>query len=207
MEENCIDLFMGIFKNEPSLIKLYLEYALELLFIYDKHLIVENLHERTIAHRLAIYLETLFGFCFNVDCEYNGNKDHATGRKKIWVIEDLKRKAFDKLKCLMMYHQNLKEEVLEFLQEVNVYPDIIIHKRGNNNYNLLVIEIKKMNSDYDDIIYDYYKLQQFTNQNGEFQYAYGVFIEFYTGRKAYKKPLLKWFKDGKEDDELNKENI
>lgn len=55
-------------------------------------------------------------------------------------------------------------------------PDLIIHKRDSNEFNLLIVEIKgawNRQPREDDII----KLEDFTNQEGEYKYGLGVFLE------------------------------
>jgi hypothetical protein len=55
-------------------------------------------------------------------------------------------------------------------------PDVIIHKRGNNESNLLIIEIKGWwNQESREI--DIIKLEDFTHQDGEYKYGLGVFLE------------------------------
>lgn len=70
-----------------------------------------------------------------------------------------------------------------------VYPDIIIHERNKKN-NLLVIEIKTKNQDS---TCDIEKLRLFTSDT-EYKYNFGLFMRF----NKTNKPLLKWYKDGKE---------
>ena len=55
-----------------------------------------------------------------------------------------------------------------------VFPDIIIHKRCEDN-NLLVIEAKKSNTNNNSIKYDLYKLNKYLSN---FNYMYGLFICF-----------------------------
>ena len=86
--------------------------AINILLNNDYFLLEKNVHERSISHKLAEYLQILF-LNWNVDCEYNKHDIHT----KI-----LTRVCHDK-------SQNF------------VYPDICIHKRGIKE-NLLVIEIK-----------------------------------------------------------------
>lgn len=57
-----------------------------------------------------------------------------------------------------------------------VRPDIIVHNRGNNDRNVLVIEIKGWWNDERreaDII----KLEDFVDQDGEYKYGLGAFVE------------------------------
>jgi len=73
--------------------------------------------------------------------------------------------------------------------EVSVYPDIIVHKRRVNKFNLLIIEVKKMNSsNTSEIEKDIFKLKQYTSQSRDgLNYKYGVFIGFYTCEKVKEK--------------------
>ncbi|MHA1372416.1 MAG: hypothetical protein ACTSRA_22170 [Promethearchaeota archaeon] len=82
----------------------------------DKYLLLNNLNERTISHKLAEHLQKEFSN-WDVDCEYNRNIDRI---KKI-------------------HPEQIKSNDTN---AVTVYPDIIIHHR-NTEDNLLIIEIKK----------------------------------------------------------------
>jgi hypothetical protein len=55
-------------------------------------------------------------------------------------------------------------------------PDLIIHSRGNNDANVLTVEIKGWwNGESREI--DIIKLEDFTHQEGEYKYGLGVFLE------------------------------
>lgn len=89
--------------------------ALDILFQYDTRLLEINVHERSISHKLAEYIQVEFP-CWNVDCEYNRtNYDPKT-------LKGIKKDKNNKTG--------------------RVYPDIIVHKRMRMK-NLLAIEIKK----------------------------------------------------------------
>lgn len=79
----------------------------------DIHLINVNTNERSLTHRIAVYLEWRFPQNYSVDCEYSRNGND--------------------IKVLPSYRGNRTGEVL---------PDIIVHERWTIN-NLLVIEAKK----------------------------------------------------------------
>lgn len=49
--------------------------AIKTLKICDHFLIEHRLHEQTLSHRLAVYLEKLFPSEFKIDCEYNKKID------------------------------------------------------------------------------------------------------------------------------------
>lgn len=90
--------------------------ALNHLLAKDGLLLIDNVNERSISHKLAEYLQAEFPE-WNVDCEYNRNMDKVKKVIKEYVSND-----------------NLDAKT--------VYPDIIIHHRNTSN-NLLIIEIKK----------------------------------------------------------------
>ena len=54
------------------------------------------------------------------------------------------------------------------------YPDLIIHKRGTNEHNLLIMEFKTYwnNDQSQDII----KIREFLDQNGEYKFKYGASV-------------------------------
>jgi len=57
-----------------------------------------------------------------------------------------------------------------------VRPDLIIHSRGNNDANMLVVEIKGWwnNKPREN---DRIKLEDFTSEDGEYKYGLGVFLD------------------------------
>lgn len=143
--------------------------ATGILFKNDIFLLEEGVHERSISHKLAEYLQTQFPD-WNVDCEYN----------KIGV--DLAKKLKNIPEC--DWAPNDSEDDMH-----RVYPDIIIHKRKNRGKNLLVIEIKAKDSN---IKCDLKKLELFTKP--DLNYSFGLFILFCGAAKPY----FKWFKNGEE---------
>ena len=97
------------------LIQKYVKICLGMLYKNDGFLLENMVHERSISHKLAEYLQDYFPD-WNVDCEYN-KKEKET-------------KELDGIR-----------ECSEQKTTNRIYPDIIIHQR-NVNHNLLVIEIK-----------------------------------------------------------------
>lgn len=69
------------------------------------------------------------------------------------------------------YNRNVADK--KSMGESHIRPDIIIHKRGNNEKNFVVIEIKPW-WNHDDMIKDEDKLAYLTNQDNEFKYKYGL---------------------------------
>ncbi|MEQ3307324.1 hypothetical protein AAA294_07490 [Fusobacterium varium] len=125
-----------------------LKICVEKLKKKDIYLIKNDGSERAIAHRLALYMEDEFSE-YDVDCEYNINIEHHSGRKKIYLLEEEVKKYKSK-------HKVIEDK------EVSILPDIIVHRRGENSKNILIIEIKKDTSTIDDE-YDTFKLKKFTD--------------------------------------------
>ena len=123
--------------------------ALDLFYEKDAHLIEINVHERSIAHKFAEYLQLLFPE-YNVDCEYD---KHGKYTKELEGVK----------------------ECDEERKTNRILPDIIIHKRGHDRNNLVVFEIK---SKSEATACDIKKLGLMTTKDGEFRYEVGMFIKF-----------------------------
>ena len=130
----------------------------------DIFLLENDVDERTISNRLAFYLQSEIPK-FKVDCEYN-------------------RKEYE-IKKIIAYKGSLPRKI---------YPDIIVHERGTNSNNLLVIEIKKQGNL--EIENDEIKLKALTSE--QYRYDFGLLIIFYTMKESKNKPILRWFSKGKE---------
>ena len=89
--------------------------AFDALNHYDLLLLQNDAHERTVCARLAMYLQAVFPG-YDVDVEYNR---HGFDPKRLQEIPNCKN------------HDSL------------VYPDVVVHRRGNDDSNLLVMELKK----------------------------------------------------------------
>lgn len=76
----------------------------------------------------------------------------------------------------------------------NIRPDILIHRRGSDEYNLVYIEIKT-DHNIESRTLDYDKIKSTTKQKGEYGYSVGLFIDF---NRDKEKLNIKYFKDGKE---------
>ncbi|RTL28096.1 MAG: hypothetical protein EKK47_16710 [Burkholderiales bacterium] len=96
--------------------------ALKCLCERDLHLLNVDASERSMTHRLAVHLIEQFPD-HDIDCEYN-------------------RDGFD-VKRLELAERAAKDDDVE---AVTVFPDIVVHRRGHNDDNLLVIEVKKRGS-------------------------------------------------------------
>src|SRR5687767_13186517 len=93
--------------------------ALNDLLLQDADIFATDVNERTLAHRLAVYLERrLPGF--HVDCEYNRD-GHVP--KRLYSMTE--------------------ETTSADTEGTTIFPDIIVHRRGTAGPNILAIELKK----------------------------------------------------------------
>ena len=129
-----------------------LDRAINELIRRDQHLLESDCSERSITHHLAVYLAAEFPQ-YNVDCEYN-------------------RDGFD-VKRLKLGEREVKVSDDE-LDAVTVFPDVVVHERGTNGSNLLVVEVKKAVSRTDLAEYDIRKLQAFKAELGYVHAAHVV---------------------------------
>lgn len=172
------------------------ENAICKLFKRDRYLLQNNLNERTIAHKFAMYLQEEF-IDYDVDCEYNKNVDEKNGAKNIYILEE----ELDELRSSIKYVASKRHEETKKLKQefavISIYPDILVHKRGNNERNLLIIEIKK-STNLTDREFDFKKLQCYTekSEHNKLHYKYGLFIEFITGQKEPGISDMIWYSNG-----------
>ena len=140
---------------------------------FDQHskLLDVNANERSITHKLAEALQEAFPN-MDVDCEYNR---HRRLVKKIPVYQGETITPGD-------------------LEAKTVYPDIVVHTRGTDKYNILVIEVKKLTNSQRRCADDAKKLKAFTND--EFHYQVGLYVEIDTTKKSVSK--VKCYKEGNE---------
>jgi len=144
--------------------------------------------ERAIAHRLAVYLEAAAPkriraeLQLSVDCEYNrhlgAGKVHTIPKKLVQIVEDAKRKVKP--------------------ASDSIAPDVIIHRRGVDDYNLLVIELKK-DSNPEIPEYDNLKLECFTAQEPGYDYRVGAKVTAHDQVDPDERSLevTAWYADGK----------
>ena len=118
---------------------------------------VVDASERSIAARLAMYLREHF-IEYDVDVEYN--------------------RAEDKVKRLRDVVSRCRRDRDE-TEDQRVLPDVIVHRRGDNKSNLLVIEVKK-SSDPRGTDCDHERLEAF---RAELRYMFGALVVFTTGKR------------------------
>ena len=167
-----------------------LDDSIEELLLKDTALLVNDVSERAITHKLAEYLQARLAH-YNVDCEYNRDATQgAYAPKRLRMLED---------DAVAEMATQLQARKVADISVVSAYPDIIVHRRLTNESNLLVIEVKKKNSRVDHE-YDRKKLRAFTEKNGPnpYYYRYGVFLVFETRHKSPRRPAPQWFVAGRE---------
>jgi hypothetical protein len=131
--------------------------ALESVVKEDTDLLRYDVNERSITHRLAVYLEEEVNGKWDVDAEYNRVGEDEVS--KAVPMEYLKSKIPDDVDP-------------EDLDAKTVYPDIIVHNRGGRYENLLVIEAKKSGRSGE------YDREKITAYKEELRYEHGVFVTF-----------------------------
>ncbi len=161
------------FKISLDELKAGVDFSLQLLCANDGFLLQHDAHERSITHKMGEYLQQWFSD-FEVDCEYS---------KHGLIAKRLPRNCDNKDKDL-------------------VYPDIVIHLRGVDTTNLLVIEAKL---GWDGTVpqCDLAKLVNFTDASGGYNYDYGLFVAF-NGANPFK---LVWFSNSQEIERCSYANI
>ena len=122
-------------------VKKRVEAALQILLINDKYLLEHNLHERTITHKFAEYLQILFKN-WHVDCEYN-------------------RDGCDP-KLIQIPTQE---------EESSVFPDIIVHRRGSEDNLLIIEVKKSSNRNRNSVYFDQQKLQAYRDSPLNYKYG------------------------------------
>jgi len=136
------------------------------LIAADAHLLEHDLSERCIASRLAMYLQQEFPE-FSVDVEYNRIGAHP---KAMALPEE----------CANYRSKN---------GEPLVVPDVIVHKRGAEGPNLLVLELKKT-TNRDSRVCDQMRVKAFRKQLG---YANAALVECETRKgRAPEVRIVEW---------------
>lgn len=169
---------------DNKLIIKMLKQSVDLLYENDSYLIEHSVHEQDISHRIAHYFENLLEdyswykkSSFNIDVEYNKNFDNP-------------KRAYEK--CYNCSDISCYTPPKSVNYQSSCKPDIILHERGSNDNNILVIEIKKCNKECKD---DFAKLSAFTCNASDYKYKMGIYINIDN------QPSYKYFKDGQEVEE------
>ena len=123
--------------------------ALKEFYAAEAYLLKQDLGERTLTHRLAVYVEKQFPG-WQVDCKYDrlGERMLRMPHGTIISTDDHLGKS--------------------------VYPDIVVHQREIPN-NLLAIEVRKA-SNHQPLEHDQHKLAGLTDPHVWFAYWIGVLL-------------------------------
>ncbi|GHA71937.1 hypothetical protein GCM10009007_11080 [Formosimonas limnophila] len=135
-----------------SYVELAIKSSIGDLYQHDHHLMAVNSSERSLTHQLAIHLAKYFPN-HHVDCEYNRN-------------------GCDPKMLRLPVCSNVSSDALD---AKTVFPDIVVHDRGNNDNNLLVIEVKKASSS-ESPEHDKDKLRAFKNELS-YQFAFHITLD------------------------------
>lgn len=77
-------------------------------------------------------------------------------------------------------------------------PDLIVHKRNNDNLNYIVIQIKKNTHKLNGrkVNKDRNYLKKLTLNTGLYHYRFGILIYFYCSRHSTTPPLIEYYVNG-----------
>lgn len=129
----------------------------------------EEAHSHRIAHYLENYLQGYFpeNIHISVDCEYD---KHEQGGKEV---------------------PSLRERYPD--RPDTVRPDIVIHHRGDDRANILVVEVKRRSHPANEKEYAKAKINALMR---DYQYNYGLYIEL-SGTPGYSQCLFyDWHEGG-----------
>ena len=76
------------------------------------------------------------------------------------------------------YNKNLDDVKRTKIFSNGTYPDLILHKRGSNDGNILVLEFKTWWNNNSNSNKDIEKLEDFVNQDGKYRYKFAGFVRF-----------------------------
>jgi hypothetical protein len=140
------------------------------------------------------------------DCCYfgwAGINQHATRGPNFTDLNDLSVDAeYNKRGKDPKTIQNKKiENQITPSKPKGAWPDIILHERGNDNRNKLVIEFKKKKN-RSSRLNDINKLEAFTDQKGNYKYVLGALVVLHDELEETKKQI-QYFCNGEPCDPLN----
>lgn len=124
------------------------ETALQQMYTNDNELIRRRGMERSLLFRFGLYFHNL-----------------------IKEVEWLSNMDLD-----LEYNKNGDNQKRTARRVYGVQPDFILHRRGNNDENILIVEFKGWWNNTDRII-DREKIEDFVNQDQEYRYGLGILVE------------------------------
>lgn len=155
--------------------------AIQQLIENEMDILQRGLNELNLNGHLIKYLTPLFN-TLNVDPEYNGD-----------ILKPNDRKALDIAKNRMISIGIEPDEADNY----QLTPDIIIHKRNTNDFNEVVLEIKKDSNSKKNKLFDLLKLEHLTIDylGNHYNYKLGVALIFGTKANAGKYEIS-YFQNG-----------
>ncbi len=142
-----------------------LETALEALVQNDGYMLEIAVAERALVARLSQYLMPLFPD-YAIDTDYDR---HGMETKRAEIPSECATKIDEAGKAIII-------------------PDLIVHRRGNDNYNLLVVEAKK-SSDRRGSNCDRLRVNALKRELG---YQFAALITFPVRRVPLEPPVVEW---------------
>lgn len=137
--------------NTNKELKFIVEEALNMLYEYDYHLIENKLHEQCMVFRFGLYFHKLI-------------------QKTIYADFDLD----------LEYNKNINNSKYTKHNSNGIRPDLILHERGNNENNILILEFKKTERSRKK---DINKLEDLTSITQGYKYSLGGSILLTITRK------------------------
>lgn len=158
-------------------LELLLRQAIESLVERDADLLERNNNERCLTARLAHHLQNLIddsdqGQAWSVDVEFS-RQGAGDDPKLLAELEGCANKFTP-------------------AGQARVIPDLIVHQRGPEGPNLLVVEIK-ITTNEEDRACDRRRVEAFC---AFFQYQFGAVIDLETRRHRPRSAMLSWYRDG-----------
>lgn len=144
-------------------IKNILRQAINRFLENEQHLLSVAVNERSLTHKFAEYLQIILGCAWDIDCEYNRYGEDSK------ILDEVKSIVGDNTKT---YETKSK----------TVYPDIVVHKRGPDGPNLIVLEAKKDPTSQEKSD-DKKKLRKIKEK---YHYDFAIFLTFRVGQKQIK---------------------
>ncbi|MBX8466263.1 MULTISPECIES: hypothetical protein [unclassified Deinococcus] len=174
----------------PQELELYRDLLQEALRMFydcdrDRELVRRRLGERMLVGQVRQYLTECFGHLVprpDVDGEYNANgaeDKHLRGVTDTHISDEIRNEL-----SRFPGNFNFGGPTAQRAALSGVSPDLIVHRRNENDHNLLIVEAKRASQmRAPDVLLDIAKLIQFTTRNPAdpaLRYAYqlGVFVVF-----------------------------
>lgn len=166
---------------ETNIILENVELAISNLLKNEIDTLKRGLNELNVSTHLAFYLKPIFAE-YDVDPEYNGDMDKPNDRKAL----DIARNRIAEIGKEPNVNDNYK-----------LRSDIIIHNRGTNENNLVVIEVKKDIHSKKLKDFDLIKLEHLTIDylGNHYNYKIGIAVIFGTGNNSGQYEI-KYFQNG-----------